>query len=221
MKNTTTLLTLLPPLRSHCSRHRHPEFRGIHREQHRHRLHRRIRRQRRRRRSSQTVAAGVLGLGTPDISPWTGWAGGWDTYTAWDGRGNVAQTDYNAGATQSILFTPAAGIGVKLQSFDLDAFAGAGASSINWTVTGPGSGTLASGNWTKTTAGGRDVITLPAAAVGQPGEAVTLSFTRVSGGSSYFAIDNLTFDQVPEPSSTMLGGLALGAAAMRRRRNRA
>jgi MYXO-CTERM domain-containing protein len=42
-----------------------------------------------------------------------------------------------------------------------------------------------------------------------------------SGRPSYFALDNLTFDQVPEPSTLALGVLpavALGAAAMRRRR---
>jgi MYXO-CTERM domain-containing protein len=49
-----------------------------------------------------------------------------------------------------------------------------------------------------------------------------LSLQLSSGSPSYFALDNLTFAQVPEPSAIGLGILAaagaLGAAAMRRRK---
>jgi MYXO-CTERM domain-containing protein len=70
-------------------------------------------------------------------------------------------------------------------------------------------------------AGGRSAISPNI--TGLPGESLSLIFTLNSGLPSYFALDNLTFDQiaVPEPSAIALGALgavALGAAAMRRRR---
>jgi hypothetical protein len=40
----------------------------------------------------------------------------------------------------------------------------------------------------------------------------------VSGLPSYIALDNLTFQQVPEPSTIALGLLGLGALALRRLR---
>ncbi|RFC50523.1 MAG: PEP-CTERM motif-containing protein [Verrucomicrobia bacterium] len=169
---------------------------------------------------SFSVSQGLLVSGTPGISlDWL--TAGWDTYTGWNGRGSVAQIDFNGIPTISILFTPTPDSAVVVKAFDLDEWAGGGAGSINWNVSGSSSGILASGNWTKTNAGGRDTIALPASSAGLLGEPVTLSFTLLSGASSYFALDNLTFDQVPEPSSAMLAGLGLGAAIMRRRRHSA
>ncbi len=166
---------------------------------------------------SFSVSPGLLVTGTPGISlDWL--TAGWDTYTGWNGRGSVAQIDFNGIPTISILFTPSAESAVLINAFDLDEWAGGGAGSINWSVSGSSSGILASGNWSKSNAGGRDTISLPASSAGLLGEPVTLSFTLLSGASSYFALDNLTFDQVPEPSSAMLAGLGLGAAIMRRRR---
>jgi hypothetical protein len=157
-------------------------------------------------------------FGTPSITlDWIG--SGWDTYTAWDGRGNVAQTDFNDGATLSIVFTPSAPYAVQLGSFQLDEWAGGGDGQITWSVAGATSGTLASGNWTMSNSGGRSLVSPNA--TGLAGEAVTLSFTLGSGAPSYFALDNLAFAQVPEPSTlalAALGALGLGAAAMRRRR---
>src|SRR5258705_6495627 len=59
------------------------------------------------------VAQGIAHIvGTPNITlDWS--ALGWDTYTAWDGRGNVAQTDFNAGPEMSLFFTPSAGAAVR------------------------------------------------------------------------------------------------------------
>jgi len=171
-----------------------------------------------------TVSVGVAGItGTPDIS--LDWLGNqWDTYTFWDGRGNVAQSDFNGG-NLSIFFAPAGAAAVRLVSYELDEWAGGGAGSIDWSISGPLSGTLASGNWTMTDAGGRSTISPKVS--GLPGEGLTLNFTLITGLPSYFALDNLTFDQIgviPEPSSLALGALGaitLGAAAMRRRRRRA
>ena len=159
----------------------------------------------------------VSGLGTPNIS--LDWVGGWDTYTLWDGRGNVAQSDFNGGPNVSILFTPSAAFAVRLGSFHLDEWAGGGDGSITWSITGLNSGALASGVWNMSNAGGRSLIT--PGITGQLGEGLILNLQLNSGSPSYFALDNLTFAQVPEPSTLALGALgaatALGAAAMRRR----
>lgn len=156
-------------------------------------------------------------VGTPNITlDWLG--GGWDTYTEWDGRGSVAQTDFNAGPELSLLFTPSAGA-VRIVSFQLDEWFAGGDGLLHWSVSGSQSGTLASGDWTMTTAGGRSLLSPDV--TGLPGEALTLQIELGTGSPSYFALDNLTFDQVPEPSTVALGALgavALGAAAMRRRR---
>jgi hypothetical protein len=166
-----------------------------------------------------TATPGLGGiLGTPDIT--LTWSANWDSYLNWDGRGAVGQTDFNRGSAASILFTPTSAFAIQLRSFDLDEWAAGGDGSINWSITGPISGTLASGNWMMTTAGGRTAITPNAA--GQIGEALTLNLELGGGAPSYFALDNLTFAQVPEPSAMGLGVLAaagaLGAAAMRRRK---
>jgi hypothetical protein len=68
-----------------------------------------------------------------------------------------------------------------------------------------------------TNAGGRSLISPNV--VGLLGDALTLNLTLLTGEPSYFAVDNLTFDQVPEPSAlALVFPGALGAAAMRRRR---
>jgi MYXO-CTERM domain-containing protein len=167
-----------------------------------------------------TVSPGALGItGTPDIT--LGWGAGYQTYTDWDGRGNVAQHDFNAAANISLTFTPQPGFGVLVNAFDMDAYSAAPDPNMNvtWSVSDI-TGTLASGTWIRSS-GGRDTI-LTGLGVGNvtPGQPVTLSFTRNSGSASYIALDNLTFDQVPEPSTVSLGvlGLGLGALALRRRR---
>jgi hypothetical protein len=166
------------------------------------------------------VSPGLGGiLGTPDIS--LEWVGQWETYTSWDGRGSVAQSDFNGGPSLSILFMPSALSAVRLGAFDLDYYAGApGDGSIAWSISGISSGILANGDWTMGTAGGR--TTIAPGVNGQLGETLQLSLQLNSGAPSYFALDNLTFAQVPEPSTIGLGLLAaagaLGAAAMRRRK---
>jgi hypothetical protein len=166
-----------------------------------------------------TVSAGITGvIGTPDITlDWVGFR--WDSYTAWDGRGNVGQSDYTGGSNPIVLLLdPGNSSAARVVGFDLDVWAGGEPAQINWSVTGPSSGTLVSGTWTRASAG-RDSILLPGAgAVGQLGETLSVNFEQVSGLPSYLAMDNFTFDQVPEPSAPLLGGIALGAAALRRRR---
>ncbi|HKS37014.1 MAG TPA: PEP-CTERM sorting domain-containing protein [Verrucomicrobiae bacterium] len=171
-----------------------------------------------------TVSAGAAGItGTPDIG--LTWGAGYQTYTAWDGRGNVGQLDFNNGVVAgsstniSLTFTPTAGMGVLINSFQLDEYALGETMIINWDIF-DNIGTLASGNWTRSTGGRDTILTGLNAGNIRPGEAVTLRFSATSGLPSYVALDNLTFDQVPEPSTVALGalGLGLGALAMRRRR---
>ena len=167
--------------------------------------------------ANYTVSLGSAGfVGTPDIT--LTWGVGYQTYTAWDGRGNVAQTDFNATTNIDVIFTPTAGNGVLIDSFDLDEWAGGGDTSVSWSVF-DAQGTLASGTWLKSEPGGRDQI-LTGLTSGDItlGEAVTLRFSLNSGLPSYVALDNLTFQQIPEPSAVALGLLGLGALAMRRRR---
>lgn len=166
-----------------------------------------------------TTAAGATGVvGTPNITVDFGGGHHWDFYNGWDGRGNAIQGEQYSAAPPplTILFTPAAGWMASVQSAALDMWAGGGPMTVQWSVTGGISGTLASGTWNRSS-GGRDTINF--ASTGAIGEALTLTLNMTAGNGSYFAIDNLTFDQVPEPSSALLGGLALGAAAMRRRRS--
>jgi hypothetical protein len=154
-------------------------------------------------------------VGTPDIT--LDWFGQWDTYIDWNGRGNVAQSDFNGGAIVSILFTPSSTSAVRLVSFELDEWAAGGDGSISWEVLDSLGASRASGLFTMTNAGGRSLISPNV--VGLLGDALTLNLTLLTGEPSYFAVDNLTFDQVPEPSAlALVFPGALGAAAMRRRR---
>jgi hypothetical protein len=148
-------------------------------------------------------------------------AGNWDQYPNWNGRGDVYQIqDSSGGSPASVVFTPDAGFAATITSFDLDEWAGGGATTVDWIVSGGTSGTLASGTWDDFSIanGGRSTVTPNV--TGANGEALTLSFGQTGGSSAYLALDNLTFDQVaiPEPSSTTLAALGLGAMAMRRRR---
>jgi hypothetical protein len=172
--------------------------------------------------ANYTVGWGAYYFGTPDIT--LTWGLGYQTYTDWDGRGSVAQLDYNLATDIDLTFTPTAWVGVLLDSFDLDEYVGGGDTSVSWSIF-DAQGTLASGTWLKSTAtdpsdlGGRDqILTGLTESDITLGEAVTLRFSLNSGLPSYLALDNLTFQQVPEPSAIALGLLGLGALALRRRR---
>ncbi len=177
-----------------------------------------------------SVHAGVHGIvGAPNISLlWHGTAEaahtdeGFETYTNWDGRTAVIQLDSRleeedaVGVQFTIAFTPDAGFGVRLDSFDLDAWAGSGGMHMSWAVTGSSSGVMAAGDWMREA--GRDTINLNLEGV--IGETLTLTFVHLAGDPAYVAMDNLAFDQlVPEPASAALVAAGLGAMAMRRRRS--
>lgn len=177
-----------------------------------------------------TVAPGVSEiLGTPDISLlWS--TGLFQTYTNWDGRGNVVQLDSFTPPIQSpifhILFTPTAEFAVSLVSFDLDAWAGSpdGDVVVEWTLSNATSSLIyGSGQFSKPALlGGRETIFVNY--TGLAGQPLLLTFHQTGGDGSYLALDNLTFDQVvavPEASTTAFVGVGLAALAIagRRRRN--
>ncbi len=175
--------------------------------------------------------------GTPDIAlVWSATAGGsgasnrWEAYTGWPGGGaggEVYQINGPtpwSGQTYNVDFTPASGtVAVQLLAFDLNDWVGAtpATTTVDWTVSGSVSGLLAQGTGVVVADG--SVLNIAPNVTGVGGETVRLSIAPTAGVGSYFALDNLSFDQVtvPEPGSAALGALALGAMAMRRRRQRA
>jgi hypothetical protein len=172
------------------------------------------------------VSAGIDGfVGTPNVDiGWSGIGHVLDSYQNWDGRGGVLQTDFNGtGGTQTIdiPFIPASSsFGILITSFELDLYTGGGPAQVDWSILA-GATTIASNTWTRAT-GGRDLIMTgitAAQARSFAGETITLRLLKSSGLGSYFAVDNLAFDQVvPEPSVATAAMMGLGAMAMRRRR---
>lgn len=178
-----------------------------------------------------TADHGSNATGTPDISlDWSATGGRrWEAYNGWPTGDQVYQVDgpgtgYTGAATYSIAFTPSsATVAVALVSIDLNDWAGPATVSLqnttlNWTVTGSVSGLLGSGTGLVVSDGTVQTLALGLQGIG--GEALTLAFTPTGGSGSYFAVDNLSFDQVavPEPSGAVLAAAGLGAMALRRRR---
>ena len=155
----------------------------------------------------------------------------WDSFHWADSngdRGDVLQL-HGSSPTFPLLvtFTPDAGLAVLINSFDLDEHQGSSVHDtvIDWEIS-DGTGVLASGTWDdKNDAndpnqqGGRTTINtgLTAADV-TIGNAVTLSIAQTSGSPFWTALDNLNFDQIPEPTSFALAALGLGGLIVRRRR---
>lgn len=169
---------------------------------------------------------GSNAVGTPDIT--LNWAttpgGNWQAYNSWPNAGTGGQAyqvdgNFNGTITFTIAFTPTASYAVLLTSLTLNDWTGAGSTTLNWSVTGSTSGVLASG--TGLVVADATFPTLNVNQQGVGGETLTLAITPTSGAGSYFAIDNISFDQVtavPEPAGAVLAAGGLGALALRRRR---
>ncbi|MFI4862084.1 MAG: PEP-CTERM sorting domain-containing protein [Phycisphaerales bacterium JB063] len=145
----------------------------------------------------------------------------WDQYGGWPGDGGDGvyqldnESDYSI--THSIVFDPDNGFNVVINSFDLNVWAGGGATDVTWSVVGTSSGSLGGGVFNLAD---DSVTTQNLNIAGVSSETLTISFQQTSGESSYLALDNLTFDQtaVPEPGTAVMALGGLGALAMRRKR---
>jgi len=147
---------------------------------------------------SDISAVFTVGNGwTPNIE--LTWGGGqpdlWDTYTGWAGE-EVAQIQGSSpGNPQELVFTPDAGYGVLINSFDLDEWSGGGGCVVDWKVS-DATGTLASGTWIGDNAGTRSTVntglTIDDMTIGN---VVTLSFEQTAGDVTYLAMDDTNFDQ--------------------------
>ncbi len=185
---------------------------------------------------------GSNSAGTPNVALLWGASGGtaptrWEGYTnaGWTNPSPVGgpdsglyqlnnalaagQSGATVAATYTIQFAPESGFDVSLISLDLNEYNGGGTITLDWNVSGTLSGSLGGGTFA---AVNNANTTFNINKVGSGSETLTLSLTTVQSGSStngsYIAMDNLTFDQVPEPSSSLLGLVALGAIALRRNR---
>jgi hypothetical protein len=119
----------------------------------------------------------------------------WQTYTGWSLE-DVAQIDGSSTDNPlDLIFTPDAGYGVLINSFDLDEWAGGGGCVVEWEVFDD-TGTLASGTWTGNDAGFRSTVNT-GLTIGDMtiGNVVTLRFMQTSGETTYLAMDDTNFDQ--------------------------
>lgn len=180
------------------------------------------------------TAAGANGtVGTPDINlTWSATGGTnanrWE-FHAWTGAGGGAlQMDGSSvGSVFSITFTPTATTAVVLDSFN---FIGDTNSANTYLYRvdvvdlsdSSVVSTLTTAEWNTIT--GQPFNNAPAVNVGftgDLGQAYRLDIVRLAGtgtpaGNVDIAIDNLSFDQVPEPATALLG--AFGALTLLRRR---
>ncbi|MHC4807136.1 MAG: discoidin domain-containing protein, partial [Planctomycetota bacterium] len=134
---------------------------------------------------------------TPNIE--VAWAGGqpndWDTYMGWRGE-EVAQIQgASPGNPLDVVFTPDAGYGVLINSFDLDEWVDGGGCVVDWEVF-DATGTLSSGTWIGNTAGYRSTVNTGLTTADMTlGNVVTLRFEQTAGLFNYLAMDNTNFDQ--------------------------
>lgn len=180
--------------------------------------------------------------GTPNIdltwSPVNPSGGGnsdtWQAYNTWTNLSSTNTTGtgvYQMGTgststTYNIIFTPDTGYSAILNSVDFNIYTGGG----NWTIAAK------IFDHTTSTQLGSTINLTPKASdsylgktgnshwslgnyTGTSGQVLRLSFNVTTAGTSggYIAVDNIMFNQVPEPSSTLLGGLGVLFLLRRRR----
>ncbi len=170
--------------------------------------------------------------GTPGVSlTWTpsgssvGNFEGWQAYASWTnlspinttGTGVYQMGNGKDGINYDILFTPDAGITVILQSVDINIYSGGN----SWVMTAAVLNADASEQFalfSMSPGEGNTTYSLGDYS-GEPGQELLLRFNIQTVGRSggYIAMDNLTFDQIPEPGAALIGGLGLLGLLRRRR----
>jgi hypothetical protein len=156
-------------------------------------------------------------VGTPNVT--LTWGAGWQNYFNWDGRTTAGQLDYNVAGSNVIdlTFHSDAGFGVYVSSFDLDTWTAGGNTRIDWEILDGGT-SIDSGVYLNPLGSGRTTITTNMDSSNAVFGSLTLRLTQISGLPNYQAADNITFSQVPEPTSAAVLLAGAGALAMRRRR---
>lgn len=179
----------------------------------------------------------VVGNGTtPNIA--VTWDTVWDIHTstffsnlenrsvgggAWDNEGSVPRVGQLDVGFHTINFAADAGYALVLNSFDFVHTAEtAGTTVWDLTLTNSGSSVVWSQTFTMNNAvPSSSLVTVAPNFTGTLGESYILTFNRTSetyGSNGRHAIDNLSFNQIPEPSSLALLGLGTAGLFLRRRR---
>lgn len=118
-----------------------------------------------------------------------------------------------------ITLTPDAGYGVRLNSFELRDYPALNAPhTVEWNVFQDtiGGASLASGT-SNVPANGSDEVNTGLA--GFYTGTIVLELHHTAGHGEVLALDNINFDQVPEPASSALALAAIGCGLLRRRRS--
>ncbi len=186
--------------------------------------------------ASNATAAGngfvVTNGTTPNIA--LTWDAAWDVHTSvqfselenqtvgggdWDNEGNIPRVGQLDANSHTIDFAATTGYALVLNSFDM-ANTPENVDSATWNIVLTNS--LAATVWsTQVTLvnNDSDVLTISPGFTGLDGEAYRLTFTQTTATpAGQHGIDNLSFNQVPEPSLACLAGLGGLALIFRRRK---
>ncbi|MGC4013600.1 MAG: hypothetical protein QM755_03635 [Luteolibacter sp.] len=179
----------------------------------------------------------TLGQGTPNIDlTWSATGTGtnvrWEFYTDSVWTGGVGQLNTaNTGNAFSVTFTPQAGYGVSIESFNFfsyyasstDASSTNGEFSFDWAVVRSSDSVTVLNGSTGLFTGGSASPAITVGYVAPDAGAYSLVLTRTggAGGNANIAVDNIAFSQfaVPEPSAALLGSAGLLGLLRRRRQD--
>lgn len=168
--------------------------------------------------ASSGSGVSATGGGTPNIDlTWSGpgilGGGVWHYYidTVWS-AGRLLNS--SVGTIHSIQFTPEAGLGVALNSFNFHPYFSSGETfDYTWSVS-DGATTLKAGPSSFFSNGEKD-HPVDINYTGNLGQALTLNLFRIggTGDANDIAIDDLSFGQVPVPEPSALALVTLGTIA--------
>lgn len=154
---------------------------------------------------------------------------GWQAYSGWTnlsatnttGTGVYQMGEASTGVNYDILFTPTVTDAVALNSIDFNRYTGNGNTfTVSLNVMDSTGTTSLLGTPISHITSNDGNSTQSIGYTGAIGQALLLRLNIANQGQSgaYLAMDNLTFAQVPEPSTALLAAGGLGALALRRRR---